>query len=225
MYHRTKNSITGINLRHYPPFDINTGLMEMKAAKLCLLLDNLDEAKKHILKGKDILEVTHGKSHQLITERVRRLEEDLEKGKEEDDETYSKSRHSVPIGVGEEGGTKIEEGIGVDQVDVEIPAEEEEEKKKFDVLSCKHTTSRKDCETASDEQVKEALKQWGEGGRRRRRGGTKRKKSKRKKSKHRKSKRRKKSKKSKKAKKSKKSKHRRKSKKRRKSRRKSKRRR
>ena len=69
--------------RHYPPFDINTGLMELKAAKLCLLLDNLDEAKKHILRGKDILEVTHGKSHQLITERVRRLEEDLEKGKEE----------------------------------------------------------------------------------------------------------------------------------------------
>jgi len=69
--------------RHYPPFDINTGLMEMKAAKLCLLLDNLDEAKKHILRGKDILEVTHGKSHQLITERVRRLEEDLQKGKEE----------------------------------------------------------------------------------------------------------------------------------------------
>jgi len=146
-----------------------------------------------------------------------------EKGKEEDNETYSKSIHSLPIGVDEEGGTKIEEGIGVDQVDVEIPAEEE--KKKFDVLSCKHTTSRKDCETASDEQVKEALKQWGEGGRRRRRGGTKRKKSKRKKSKHRKSKRRKKSKKSKKAKKSKKSKRRRKSKKRRKSRRKSKRRR
>merc|ERR550519_192851 len=68
--------------RHYPQFDINTGLMELKAAKLCLLLDNLDEAEKHLLRGKDILEITHGKSHPLVTESLGHIEQDLSKGKE-----------------------------------------------------------------------------------------------------------------------------------------------
>jgi len=74
--------------RHYPPFDINTGLMEMKAAKLCLYLDHLEEAKKHLLKGKDILEVTHGKSHQLVTENVKRIEHDLDKANKEKDAIF-----------------------------------------------------------------------------------------------------------------------------------------
>jgi len=68
--------------RHYPQFDINTGLMELKSAKLCLLLDYIDEAEKHILRGKDILEITHGKSHPLVTDSLGQLEQDLAKGKE-----------------------------------------------------------------------------------------------------------------------------------------------
>ena len=68
--------------RHYPQFDINTGLMELKSAKLCLLLDYIDEAEKHILKGKDILGITHGKSHPLVTDSLGQLEQDLAKGKE-----------------------------------------------------------------------------------------------------------------------------------------------
>ena len=68
--------------RHYPQFDINTGLMELKSAKLCLLLDNIDEAEKHLMRGKDILEITHGKSHPLVTDSLGHLEQDLAKGKE-----------------------------------------------------------------------------------------------------------------------------------------------
>ena len=67
--------------KHYPQFDINTGLMEMKAAKLCVLMDKLDEAEKHVVIGKDILEVTHGKSHQIVTISVGRIELDLAKAK------------------------------------------------------------------------------------------------------------------------------------------------
>ena len=67
--------------KHYPQFDINTGLMEMKAAKLCVLMDKLDEAEKHLVIGKDILEVTHGKTHQLVTISVGRIELDLAKSK------------------------------------------------------------------------------------------------------------------------------------------------
>ena len=62
--------------------------MEMKAAKLCLYLDHLEEAKKHLLKGKDILEVTHGKSHQLVTENVKRIEHDLDKANKEKDAIF-----------------------------------------------------------------------------------------------------------------------------------------
>ena len=51
--------------RHYPKFDINTGLMELKSAKLCLYLDHLDAAEKHLVRGKDILVITHGPIHLL----------------------------------------------------------------------------------------------------------------------------------------------------------------
>ena len=68
--------------RHYPKFDINTGLMILKSAKLCLYLDHLDAAEKHLVRGKDILVITHGKSYPLVTESLGQLEQDLTKAKE-----------------------------------------------------------------------------------------------------------------------------------------------
>jgi len=68
---------------HYPKYDINTGLMELKAAKLCTYLDLFDRAEKHLSIGKDILEITHGSSHPLMNTSVKSIKTDLDMGRRE----------------------------------------------------------------------------------------------------------------------------------------------
>lgn len=69
--------------QHYPKFDINTGLMELKTAKLLAFLDSLEEAEKHLEKAKDILVVTHGPSHPLVAGALKQLKQDIDMGRRE----------------------------------------------------------------------------------------------------------------------------------------------
>lgn len=68
---------------HYPKYDLNTGLMEIKIAKLLCLLDKVDEADQHYEKGKDILMVTHGPKHHLLAVTLPLVKQDIDMGRRE----------------------------------------------------------------------------------------------------------------------------------------------
>lgn len=66
--------------RNYPEYDVNIGLMELKAAKLCAFLNKLTQAHQHLLRAKDCLEVTHGETHPLLTVMWKQVKNDIEIG-------------------------------------------------------------------------------------------------------------------------------------------------
>jgi len=61
-----------------PPFDPSTALGEIEAAFICNKLNLLDEAEIHIKKADDILKITHGSEHLLVTSRWNVVKEDIE---------------------------------------------------------------------------------------------------------------------------------------------------
>ena len=57
---------------------IGTALGEIEAAFICNKLNLLDEAEIHIKKADDILKITHGSEHLLVTSRWNVVKEDIE---------------------------------------------------------------------------------------------------------------------------------------------------
>ena len=55
-----------------------TALGEIEAAFICNKLNLLDEAEIHIKKADDILKITHGSEHLLVTSRWNVVKEDIE---------------------------------------------------------------------------------------------------------------------------------------------------
>ncbi len=59
--------------RFYPEFDVNTGLMLLKAGKIALYLDKLYESEQLLTRAKEVLSVTHGADHRVVTDRLETL--------------------------------------------------------------------------------------------------------------------------------------------------------
>lgn len=62
----------------YPKYHIDTGLLALKLAKLTNFLGRMEDAKKYIVKAKDVLEVTHGKSHSLVKYALKNIQYQIE---------------------------------------------------------------------------------------------------------------------------------------------------
>jgi SET and MYND domain-containing protein len=69
--------------RFYPKYDVNTALMELKTAKLCAYLDKFEQAEDHLAKAKDMLTVTHGTTHSIITTSWAQVKQENAMGKRE----------------------------------------------------------------------------------------------------------------------------------------------